>query len=274
MKVKGRISRYLVAAGCFMASFALSAAWAEPMVMGITEAFRSAQLSMTMGGRVQAVQVREGSVLQKGDLILYLDREQERLEVKRQELLLQDRVRLDALRVRKKTLEAQVAQIRVLLASGAVSAKQVEDEELALQSTVAEYEALLLSKKREQVELDLARHTYERRHLHAPFAGVVTKVLAHVGESIAPNEAAVVLVDVSRVRFVGTFPATAEGTLLQVGQRVTLNLGAAGEQVQRVAEVVFVSPVTDSASGLVEFVAEFDNRDGAVRPGLSGRLVP
>jgi hypothetical protein len=30
--------------------------------------------------------------------------------------------------------------------------------------------------------------------------------------------------------------------------------------------------VTDPASGLVEMIAEFDNPDGAVRPGVIGRL--
>ena len=30
------------------------------------------------------------------------------------------------------------------------------------------------------------------------------------------------------------------------------------------------APVADTASGLVEFIAEFDNLDGAVRPGLTG----
>jgi multidrug efflux pump subunit AcrA (membrane-fusion protein) len=36
---------------------------------------------------------------------------------------------------------------------------------------------------------------------------------------------------------------------------------------------VFVSPVTDAASGLVEVIAEFDNADGSVKPGVSGRLI-
>jgi multidrug efflux pump subunit AcrA (membrane-fusion protein) len=36
--------------------------------------------------------------------------------------------------------------------------------------------------------------------------------------------------------------------------------------------VVFVSPVADPLSGLVELVAEFDNADGSVRPGVAGRI--
>jgi multidrug efflux pump subunit AcrA (membrane-fusion protein) len=37
--------------------------------------------------------------------------------------------------------------------------------------------------------------------------------------------------------------------------------------------LVFVSPVTDPSSGLVEVIAEFDNADGVVRPGITGRLL-
>jgi hypothetical protein len=37
--------------------------------------------------------------------------------------------------------------------------------------------------------------------------------------------------------------------------------------------VVFVSPVADPSSGLLEVIAEFENFDGSVRPGISGRLL-
>ena len=55
--------------------------------------------------------------------------------------------------------------------------------------------------------------------------------------------------------------------------RVTLRLGPEGRDAVRQAQIVFISPVADPASGLVEFIAEFDNADGSVRPGVTGRLV-
>ena len=37
--------------------------------------------------------------------------------------------------------------------------------------------------------------------------------------------------------------------------------------------VVFVSPVVDPASGLLEVKAEFDNKEGEVRPGIAGVML-
>jgi multidrug efflux pump subunit AcrA (membrane-fusion protein) len=80
------------------------------------------------------------------------------------------------------------------------------------------------------------------------------------------------LVDISRVRFMGTV-AAALGVQLKAGRTVTVVLGMNDKAPTRQARLVFVSPVTDAASGLVEVIAEFDNADGSVKPGVSGRLI-
>jgi RND family efflux transporter MFP subunit len=207
--------------------------------------------------------------VRRGQVLLHLDRTLEDLEVRRRRLLLADVSRLQELREKEKTLQSQVQALRPLLASGAVSRKQLEDEELALGAVVAERNTLEAAKKREQVELDLAIESYERRHLRSPINGVVSKILLRLGESVGPNEPLVHVVDVSKVRFMGTLSAHA-GARLKVGQNVTIRLGT--DMLTREARVVFVSPVTDAASGLIEVIAEFDNDDGSVRPGISGRL--
>jgi multidrug efflux pump subunit AcrA (membrane-fusion protein) len=60
---------------------------------------------------------------------------------------------------------------------------------------------------------------------------------------------------------------------LEVGASVKIVLGHEVVVRQRIAEVVFVSPVTDPSSGLVEVISEFDNPDGSVRPGITGRML-
>jgi multidrug resistance efflux pump len=186
--------------------------------------------------------------------------------------MLDDNSRLVELRRRELILGGQAAEARKLFESGGVSRKQAEDEELAWQSNVAERKALEFAKLREKLELDLAREGYERRHLRSPINGVVTKVALRVGESAVPNEPVLTVVDVSRVRFIGTFPVSSLSPL-KPGHNVSIRLAMEGRSVLRQAKLIFVSPVTDSASGLVELIAEFDNHDGSVRPGISGQIV-
>jgi RND family efflux transporter MFP subunit len=256
--------------GC--SAFFCDAADAQSAPQGITQAMGEVKLSMTVPGRVDSILVREGMRVKKGDLLLHLDRSLEELEVKRREVMLEDAAKLEELRIREKMLTEQVAQARTLLESGGVSRKLVEDEELALQAVSAERKVLEYAKRREKVELDLAREAYERRHMRSPIAGVITKILPRVGESIPPNEPILTVVDISRVRFNGTFPASS-ATKLRAGNMVTIRLQQEGKTLTRQARVSFVSPVADPSSGLVELIAEFDNPDGAVRPGMVGQIV-
>jgi len=245
---------------------------AQPVASGYTQPVQELKLSLTAAGRIEALMVREGDRVRAGQVLLHLDRTLESLEVRRRQLLLQDEVRLMDLRDRERVLTEQVASLRPLLASGGVARKQLEDEELALRAVVAERRMLEAAKQREAVELELAAEAYERRHLRSPINGVVTRIAQRVGESVAPNEPVILVVDVSRVRFLGTVPAAAAGGRLRVGATVTVRLGTEEAARGRSARVVFVSPVADPSSGLVEVIAEFDNLDGAVRPGVAGRM--
>ena len=226
---------------------------------GVTQALRDVKLSMTVAGRIDGMLVREGARVRKGQVLMYLDRNLEELEVKLLRLLVEDKARI------------QVESLRPLLESGGVSRKQAEDEELALGAVIAERKTLEASKDRERVELSLAAEAYERRNLRAPFDGVITKVGLRLGESVSPHEPFISMVDTSRVRFMGTVPART-GIKLQVGAMVKIELPIDGQLRSRLAKVVFVSPVTDPSSGLIEVIAEFDNADGSVRPGISGRM--
>lgn len=248
-------------------------AWAQTdAAQGLTQALKEAKLSMTVAGRIDELLVKEGSRVRRGQFLLRLDRTQEELEVQRRRLLLEDHARLKELRQKEKTLREQVQQLPELLETGAISRKQFEDEELALGAVVAERKALEASKERERVDLSLAQESLERRHLRSPMDGVVTKVVLREGESVSPHEPVIHVVDISRVRFRGTVPSRL-GARLRVGATVKIELGQDGQPLSRAGRVVFVSPVTDPSSGLVEVIAEFDNADGSVKPGISGRLL-
>ena len=239
---------------------------------GVTQATRDVKLSVTVAGRIESLLVSEGSRVREGQMLLHLDRTLEELEVQRRRLLLQDRARIDELRQKEKVLQKQIHLLLPLLASGGVSRKQFEDEEITLGSVVAERRTLESAKEREQVELLLAQEAFERRHLRAPINGIVTKLAARQGESIAPSEPVITVVDTSRVRFIAAVPAAA-GQRLRPGLNVRIDLGPEVRLSLRQAQLVFVSPVTDPSSGLVEVIAEFDNADGVVRPGITGRLL-
>jgi RND family efflux transporter MFP subunit len=239
--------------------------------LGFTRAYREVKLSLSVAGRIEKVLVEEGSRIREGQLLLYLDRSLEELEVQRRRLQFEDRARLEELKQRELTLAKQVRSLKELLPGGMVPRKQVEDEELSLGSVIAERKTIEATKLRERVELSLAEEAFQRRHLRSPLNGIVTKVEFYAGESIEPHATVMWVVDVSRVRFMGTVRAQ-PGLSLKVGTPVRLELGLDGQMGVREARLVYVSPVIDAASGRIDVIAEFDNADGSVRPGISGRI--
>jgi multidrug efflux pump subunit AcrA (membrane-fusion protein) len=60
---------------------------------------------------------------------------------------------------------------------------------------------------------------------------------------------------------------------LSTGQAVELQLQSGLENVSRNAEIIFISPVVDLASGLRKIKAQFDNSDGSIIPGVAGVMI-
>lgn len=239
---------------------------------GITEAVQNLLLSLPVAGRIDGVMVKEGDRVSKGKVILHLDKALEELELERRTLALNDRSGLEAARRREEVLRSQVEDLRRLASTNSVARKQKEDGELALMAAVAERQALEVAERRERIELQLAKEALDRRFLRAPVDGVVVRLNRRAGESINALEPVVRLVDASRCRFVGNVEASV-GPRLRVGDSVIVRIGAETGGILRPAQMVFVSPVADPASGLVEVKAEFDNGDGAIRPGVAGMIL-
>ncbi len=80
------------------------------------------------------------------------------------------------------------------------------------------------------------------------------------------------MVDTSRCLFVCNVEEWV-GRTLEKGQTARLTIKAGNSTIAKTGRFVFVSPVVDPASGLLEVKVEFDNTDGSVRPGISGSLL-
>lgn len=247
-------------------------AWAAASSTGITEPIATVTLSMPVTGQVKALAVSEGSRVARGDMLITLDRRIEALDRDSKRIALQDRSALVELEQRVAILKQQVAKAQAVLGAGGVSQKQVQDEEIALMTAQAQLLALRETKRREAIDLDLAQENYARRRLLAPIAGVVTQVKVAEGETVPPQEPLIVLVDVTQIRFRGSFSVD-DPDHFRVGQEATLRWSQNGSVRERVAKVTYVAPVADPASGLIEVIALADNQDLQLIPGTTAELL-
>jgi len=258
----------------FLPGGTLSAYGQEPLsVSGITEPIKDVKLSATVAGTISAIFLDEGMVTRKGDVILELDKKLEALEVERRRFIWESKAELDAANARVSTLKSLLEATRELFdRTGSVSKEELEKMALDYELALAEKRRLEAAEERERIEYEMARETLGRRSLISPVQGTIIKLFLAPGETCEQNQPLVHIVDTSKGRFICNVEEWI-GRTLRKGQSVDLKIRTGTKSVAKKGTIVFVSPVVDPASGLLEVKAEFDNRDGSVRPGIAGTML-
>ncbi len=236
-------------------------------LVGLAFPVSDVQVSASVAGLVQRISVRPGQLVKPGDLLLELDNATQQVELRRRTVLLDDDSELQTARVRLAAL-TDLLQMTELVANKSQSVSKEELVKARLEKATAEGRLLQLvaQKARERVELEQAQLELQQRNVRAPMAGVVVDVPMDVGEWAKPGDVMVRLADISQVELRLNMPQTAAASF-RVGARVVARFEAGSAQVQATGLVNFVSPLADSASGLVDVRIRFANPNGRIRPG-------
>ena len=242
-------------------------------IAGFTEPCLDAMLGISAIGRVAKIHLAEGTTVEKGQVILELDQQLEMLEVQRRKLLWTSKTEVQSAARQVKTLQLHLNATKDLYkTTGSVPREELENQELEHALAVDELKRLEDAEKREKIEYGIANQQLSRRSLRAPFSGQVAELLINVGENCELDTPLVHLVNTSRGYFVANVELSVSQKLTR-GQTVELQLQSGLETVSRNAEIVFISPVVDPASGLRKIKAQFDNPDADIIPGVAGVMV-
>jgi RND family efflux transporter MFP subunit len=224
----------------------LFAADLQPQVTGIVEPFIDVNLGAPVAGVVTAKHFQEGAQVEAGAVILELDHRLEQLEVERRQIALEQK-------------RDDYERTKALFGSTkGISKEEFEKKE-------SEYKVA-------KVEFDMAVETVRRRQILAPAAGVITEIFLEVGEACNEYQPLVHLVNTRQCYLVANVEATQGGRLKQ-DQLVMMEIDLGGSKATVQGKVFFLSPVVDAASGLQKLKVLFENKDGKIRPGLTGVLL-
>ncbi len=264
-----KVSKYLKSA---VATLLLSGVFSGAQAAeypGVTSAYRSAELSFAVNGKVKTIAVREGQEVKRGSDMVVLYNRIESLEVQRKYLIFTSKAELNAAINREKALKDQLESTRLLFERGAVSAEDLQKKELDYLNAAATKEQLTTREQVEEVDYALARSALSFRTLTAPFSGVVTRIIKDLGESVEANQPILKLVDLSQGYVVSNLDPDVAATLTE-GQKVQIKVQGL-EPIE--GEVFFISPEIDPASGLLQVKVIYENKDHQVRPGIAAHLV-
>lgn len=236
-------------------------------LVGLAFPVSDVQVSASVAGLVHRISVRPGQLVKPGELLLELDNASQQVELRRRAVMLDDNSELQTARVRLAAL-TDLLGMTELVASKSQSVSKEELVKARLEKATAEgrLQQLVAQKARERVEHEQAQLELQQRTVRAPMAGVVVDVPMDVGEWAKPGDVMVRLADISQVELRLNLPQTAAASF-RVGNRVVARFEAGAAQVQSTGLVNFVSPLADSASGLVDVRIRFANPAGRIRPG-------
>ncbi len=144
--------------------------------------------------------------------------------------------------------------------------RALADHDIAAGNVLSAQEQLVLKR----LEYDKIMAQIERRSVRAPIDGVVTTLLKHEGELVAPHDPQL-LVLVQLDPLLAEFAVPWSGAArLNVGDSVMVEFEESQQRVD--GSVEFISPLTDAESGTVSVKVRLDNPQGSLRSGDRCRL--
>jgi RND family efflux transporter MFP subunit len=229
---------------------------------------RKAVVSAKIQGRLAELDVDEGSWVTEGQVIARLDNAD-----------LQAQIEVARAGVQQATADLGEKQRQLRLTQGLATEGVVSQDQLqAAMSRVRVAEAALSQSK---ASLSLAEANFQNTVIRAPFAGVVVKKMAEVGESVAPIPPGVNL-STSSGAIVGiadmaTLEAEADVSetniaKLQRNQPARISLDAIPDHTYR-AVLRQVIPTADRTKATIMVKVRLLEKDANLRPEMSAKVT-
>jgi len=248
--------------------------------VGIT-LLEKADVPAREAGVLAEVLVREGKQVAAGEALAQLDDLDGQLQLKKARIQRQTAAQLAAndvkIRLARKALElAEVdmkrAQESIERFPMSVTQSQLDRLKLEIEQGEREIEAARLALESAENDVAMATASLERRKIVAPIAGTVVELKRRKGEWVQPGETVVRLLRIDRLRAEGFLQvAQLRGDL--TGRPVVLQVALPDGARDYPGVVTFVSPEANPVNGQVRVLAEVENPDRKLRPGLVGTLL-
>ncbi len=235
---------------------------------GRLEAVDHVDIRPQISGTLTSVNFKDGSYVNKGDVLFTIDARPYAAEVERAKAM------LSAADANVTFTAANLARSQRLINDSAISRSDYEQTQNAAKAAVANQLAA-------QAALTSAKLNLEYTRITAPVSGRVSRAEVTVGNLVAAGGAAQVLTTlVSTAHIYASFDVDEQTFLKYINQErsgkgssAPVYLGLANEMdYPRLGHVSSVDNSLNTSSGTIRVRAEFDNPNGVLLPGLYARI--
>ncbi|WP_415811981.1 efflux RND transporter periplasmic adaptor subunit [Litorimonas haliclonae] len=211
--------------------------------IGTARAEKFAVIRADSGGEVTRVNFKAGDRVEKGDVLLTLESDEERLAANRAEVALKNSQQL-------------IDRYERIDVPGAISDSQIDEAKTAVEAA--------------QIDLELADVALSRRAVRAPFSGTVGLTDIDAGARITP-ETEITRLDDRSTLFVDFQAPEQVYSCITPGDTISME-PFSGQGRTYEATVLTIDSRIDQVSRSFTVRAAIDNEDDTLRPGMSFKI--
>ena len=261
------VKKFVLVLGLAMGAFA------QGTFDGVTEPINQARIGFTVSGKIERIWVKEGSFVHKGDTLINLENNEEKIRVRITQIAAQDSSAILSARAKLSAYGKDLEATKKLFeTSNSISEEQVWEKQMNYDVAAAEFSSAATERERAKLEHALAGEELSKRYLIAPFDGEIISISKNNDESVEALEPILEIADVRTCRMVAYVIAN-KASKLKVGQIVKLRLDGRKKSQQKKGRIEFVSPVVDKSSMLRTVKVIFDNANKSIEPGVTGKIL-
>lgn len=207
--------------------------------IGFIEPIQGVTVANEVAGKIVKINFQSGQNLKAGDVLVYLDSEVEKANLK-------------AAKGKMPAVERNYERMTALFKKASVSQGQVDEAQadfLSLQGQIESYQA-----------------TLSRRIIRAPFDGIAGLRNVFMGQYLKAGSDIVRLEDISRMQMRFTIPQN-DLNKIYIGQTMDIFVDAQSERTFK-GSISAIEPAVNYQSGVIQVQADIPNQDHKLRTGM------
>ena len=247
---------------------------------GTIDACRRSKMSPAIGGQIASLQVKEGDLVQKDQVLIELWNKESKARLKESKARVQAAERsAQQVCILSDRAQREAKRKTELLERGLASEEDAETAVSNAESQSAACDAALTQVEVYQASVEVIEASLERTMLIAPFDGIIAEIEGELGEYVTPSPVGVAtkptvdLIDSSCI-YISAPIDEIDAPEVVSGMTARITMDAFGNQefpatVRRVAPYVLD---LEKQARTVEIEAIFDNPDQTLLPGYSADI--
>jgi HlyD family secretion protein len=252
---------------------------------GTLKACRQAHLSPAIGGQLSVLAVREGDLVEQGQLLLELWNKdlvaQKQLAASE---LRAARAQAESARIQMETSGREARRLQNLIKIAAISEETLDKANSLAEERRFSHQAALAAAETRAARLDVLSAEIERTRLLAPFPGIVAEIHGELNEYITPSPPGIATLPAIELLDISCFYVTApidevDAAKVVVGARGRVTMDAFGDRhfdarVRRIAPYVLdlekQARTVEVEMEFTDLAAQLNDQTTAPRSLLSG----